>query len=51
VVSCLCTPVDSVGQLRGGGGGESVVTVLKQLCLFKLFTKHSMIITIMQGNK
>jgi hypothetical protein len=24
-----------VGQLRRGGGGESVVTVLKQLCPFK----------------
>jgi hypothetical protein len=25
---------DLVGQLSGGGGGESVVTVLKQLCFF-----------------
>jgi hypothetical protein len=32
---CLDGTIDkmSVGQLRGGGG-ESVVTVLKQLCFF-----------------
>jgi hypothetical protein len=31
---CRDSNNESVGQLRGGGGGESVVTVLKQLCLF-----------------
>jgi hypothetical protein len=38
-----------VRQLRGGG--ESVVTVLKQLYPFKLITEHSMMITIIHGSK
>jgi hypothetical protein len=43
-----------VGQLRGGG--ESVVTIITIMCLnnyayFKLFTEHSMTITIMQRGK
>ena len=37
--SVLVDKIDetSVGQLRGGG--ESIVTVLKQLCFFKLFAE------------
>jgi hypothetical protein len=47
------TSVPSVGQLRGGGGGglNQLLPCLNNYDYFKLFTKHSMTITVMQGSK
>jgi hypothetical protein len=39
-----------VGQLRGGGVNQ-LLPCLNNYASFKFFTRHSMIITIMQGNK
>jgi hypothetical protein len=40
-----------VEQLRGGGGVNQLLPCLNNYAYFKLFTKHSMTITIMHGNK
>jgi hypothetical protein len=41
----------SVGQLRGGGGVNQLLPCLNNYASFKNFTRHSMMMTIMQGNK
>jgi hypothetical protein len=40
-----------VEQLRGGGGVNQLLLCLNNYASFKIFTRHSMMITIMQGNK
>jgi hypothetical protein len=41
--------VVSIGQLRGGV--NQLLSCLNNYASFKIFTRHSMMITIMQGNK
>jgi hypothetical protein len=39
--------VEDAGQLRGGGGVNQLLPCLNNYASFKIFTRHSMMITIM----
>jgi hypothetical protein len=49
LITCYSTLLIAVGQLRGGV--NQLLPCLNNYASFKIFTRHSMMITIMQGNE